>query len=326
MKGRRPQQYRIRRILEMIREGNSRGELRNTGWFRRELEVSARTIANDLDYLRDDLNAPIEYDPCRHGYRLADPTWDLPPTQLCGREVAAFAMAARLLRAFRGTPVEKDMRAAMSKIEHSLEGKLTFEHAGLLERFSVLGDDYAAIDTEVWEATADALVRNETMEVDYVKFNGQQGAYRLDPYHLVAYHGDWYLLAYHHRRASLATFALSRVRRAAATGCRFELPPDFDPAERLRDGFGITGGEQRIRVRLRFAPKVASYIRHRVWHRGQQMIDRRDGGVELRFETTGWKEVVRFVLSWQPDVQVLAPKALRDRVAAKMREALRAGS
>lgn len=45
--------------------------------------------------------------------------------------------------------------------------------------------------------------------------------------------------------------------------------------------------------------------------------------VDLRMETTGRKELVRWVLSWMPDVRVLAPKSLRDRVALKLEEGLR---
>ena len=36
----------------------------------------------------------------------------------------------------------------------------------------------------------------------------------------------------------------------------------------------------------------------------------------------GWNELLRRVLSWQPDCRVLAPARLRERVRAKMREAL----
>jgi len=39
-------------------------------------------------------------------------------------------------------------------------------------------------------------------------------------------------------------------------------------------------------------------------------------------ETTGRKELVRWILSWMPDVQVLAPKSLRDRITQKLKEGL----
>jgi hypothetical protein len=41
-------------------------------------------------------------------------------------------------------------------------------------------------------------------------------------------------------------------------------------------------------------------------------------------ETKGRKEQVRWVLSWMPDIKVLAPKSLRDRIAEKRWDGLRA--
>jgi predicted DNA-binding transcriptional regulator YafY len=44
----------------------------------------------------------------------------------------------------------------------------------------------------------------------------------------------------------------------------------------------------------------------------------------VRLETTGRKELVRWVLFWKPVVKVLASKSLRDRIAEKLRDGLRA--
>ena len=43
----------------------------------------------------------------------------------------------------------------------------------------------------------------------------------------------------------------------------------------------------------------------------------------MRLETTGRKELVRWVLSWIPEVKVLAPKSLRDRIVEKLQDGLR---
>jgi len=42
----------------------------------------------------------------------------------------------------------------------------------------------------------------------------------------------------------------------------------------------------------------------------------------MRLETSGHKELVRWVLSWVADVEVLGPGSLRDRVREKLREAV----
>ena len=152
--------------------------------------------------------------------------------------------------------------------------------------------------------------------------DGTRRSYLLDPYHLIAHHGEWYLLALHHLRRRVASFALSRMLTLRFTGEFFAVPDSFDPVAGLKAGFGITGGDRPYKVRLRFSPKVAAYIRHRVWHPTQQLQERADGSLDLSMETTGWKSLVRWVLSWQPDVKVLAPKRLRERVEEKMRQGL----
>ena len=75
----RPQYYRIKRIVDMVREGSAEGYLPSRSDFRRELEVSPRTLARDLDFLRDEERAPIEYDARAHGYRLTDETYRAAP-------------------------------------------------------------------------------------------------------------------------------------------------------------------------------------------------------------------------------------------------------
>lgn len=41
-------------------------------------EVSERTVARDIEFIRDRLQAPLEYDTERRGYHYSEP-WDLPP-------------------------------------------------------------------------------------------------------------------------------------------------------------------------------------------------------------------------------------------------------
>ena len=109
----RSQYHRLRRIIAMVREGMAGGRLPNRSDFRRELEVSPRTLARDLDFLRDEEHAPIAYEPARHGYRLTDATYDLPPVNLSRREVFSFSLARKMLHSFEGTPLEMDMRSTL---------------------------------------------------------------------------------------------------------------------------------------------------------------------------------------------------------------------
>jgi len=322
--GSRPQYYRIRRMVEMVREGAENGYLANSSDFVKAFEVSRRTVARDLDFLRDEERAPLAYDGARHGFRLTDETYTLPPVTITRREAFSFGLARKLLAHYEGTPLHLDMRAVLDKIAESLEGDITIEPNWLSEHVGVLPEDRVRIDPEIWSALAGCVERREAIRTTYQTFDGRVSEYELHPYHLLAYHGNWYLMAWNVEKKSVATFALSRFRRVEGTGGRFTRPTDFSPEAYARQAFGIVGGEKPIRVRLLFEPKLAVYITERQWHPSQEFRSRQDGCVEMRMETTGRKELVRWVLSWMPDVKVLAPKSLLDRIEEKLRDGLRA--
>jgi predicted DNA-binding transcriptional regulator YafY len=279
-------------------------------------------VARDLDYLRDEENAPLAYDEARHGYVLTDETYALPPVNISRKEAFSFGLARNLLAHYEGTPLHLDMKAVLDKIAESLEGEVTLEPDWLSEHVDVLPEDRVRIDPELWGRMVGFIERRESIRARYQTFDGRESEYRLHPYHLLAYHGNWYLLAQNVEKNRMATFALSRFREVEGTGESFQRTPDFDTKAYAREAFGITRGEKTLRVRLLFEPKLAVYIMERDWHTSQTFKKRPDGRVEMRLETSGRQELIRWVLSWMPDVRVLAPNSLKDRIEEKLRDGL----
>src|SRR4051812_21178840 len=104
----RPPLARMMAIDSAIREGG----LPNPTSLARQLEVAPRTVRRDLTYLRDRLHAPVRFDPARNGYVYTEPSYRLPFLQLTEGELVAVLLAERLLRQYRGTPYEQDLRRA----------------------------------------------------------------------------------------------------------------------------------------------------------------------------------------------------------------------
>ena len=92
-------------MVQMVREGSGGGEPPNSSDFMAEFGVSRRTVARDLDFLRDEERAPLTYDDVRHGFRLADETYTLPPVTITRREAFSFGLARKLLAHYEGTPL-----------------------------------------------------------------------------------------------------------------------------------------------------------------------------------------------------------------------------
>ena len=319
----RPQHYRVRRILQLVREGISSGRLANSSDFMADLGISRRTVARDLDFLRDEERAPLEYDGQSHGFRLTDETFTLPPVTIRRKEAFSFGLARKLLAHYEGTPLHLEMRSVMDKISESLEGDITIEPGWLSDHVGVLAEDHVMIDPAIWSLLVEYIERREVIDAEYQKFTGQVSRYELHPCHLLAYHGNWYLIAKNVAKDLMETFALSRFHSIKRRGLIFTRPVSFDPETYARRAFGITGGEKPFRVRLLFESKVAVYITERQWHPSQKIRRHADGRIELSMVTTGRKELIRWILSWLPDVKVLQPKRLHERIVVKLREGLK---
>ena len=173
--GSRPQYYRIRRMVQMVRESPKSGSLPNSSDFMEEFGVSRRTVARDLDFLRDEERAPLEYDDTRHGFRLTDETYTLSPVRISRKEAFSFALARKLLVHYEATPLHLDMRSVLDKIAESLEGDITIEPDWLSEHVGVLPEDQVRIDPEVWAQLAGFVERREAIRAGVPHVPGWSG-------------------------------------------------------------------------------------------------------------------------------------------------------
>ena len=83
------------------------------------LEVSERTIFNDIAFLRDRYHAPIEFQKDK-GFHYTDPDWRLPSISLSKGELFALTLGARMLNAYGGSTYAKELESAISKLAERL--------------------------------------------------------------------------------------------------------------------------------------------------------------------------------------------------------------
>ena len=149
--------------------------------------------------------------------------------------------------------MEMDMRSVLAKIADNLEGTVSLNVESLTDQFTVLSEDHARVDPEVWQRAGRAINHRERLRLRYQRFDGATRDYLLEPYHLVAYHGNWYLLALNTAAGRLETFALSRCRSLAGTGQHCARRAGFSGPAFFKDAFGNSQAEKPWKVCLLFA-------------------------------------------------------------------------
>ncbi len=280
-----------------------------------ELEVSAKTVQRDIDFMRDRLGLPIEYDPGRCGFHYTQAVTSFPSIEVSEGEIAALFVAQKALAQYRGTPFERPLRSAFRKITDSLKDRVSFSWSEMEDAISFHSVGASVSDLELFETVSQAVLRSVELTFDYRKLNSSRYEIReVRPFHIASLENQWYLFAEDLQRRQLRTFALPRMRNARASTTRFRRPANFSIAKVLRGSFGVFSGGKEHRVRLQFDAFAGRLVGERTWHESQQIRTARDGSVTLELQLGGLEEIERWVLSWGVHVRVLAPQALVDSV------------
>lgn len=285
-----------------------------------ELEVSSKTIQRDLEFMRDRLDFPLEYDGARFGYHFTRPVAEFPPLVITEGEVAAVLIAQKALQQHRGTAFEAPLRAACRKIATSLGGAISVHIAELDAAISFRSAGECEVDVAVFDAVSRATLRRLEIAFHYHKLGSAQVELRqVRPYHLGCVENQWYCFGYCLARGQMRTFALPRMREVSVSRTDFVVPPDFSITAHLAQSFGVFSGEEAarpLRVRIHFDAWAARLVRERLWHGSQVLTVRPGGELELALTLGGLEEIERWVLGWGAHARVLAPKRLRERVRA----------
>jgi predicted DNA-binding transcriptional regulator YafY len=287
-----------------------------------EWEVSDKTIQRDIDYLRDEHKAPIAYDALKHGYFYTEANYSLPAISISESDLFSIYIGQTILGQFRNTPLFRKLNSVFDKVKASLPEKTGVNPAWLTERILVFPEPATTVNSDIWEVIAKAIRENRSLSIRHATARpGSEtaGERKVDPYYLVSYKGEWYLSSYCHYRKAIRTFAVSRITHASVLDTTFCIPAGMTKAKMFGDQFGIIWKDKFYKVRIRFTPEVAPYIRERQWHSSQKVKDLRGGGLILEFTTNHLNEVKDWVLSWGPGATVLAPAAL----VAKVKEGLK---
>ncbi len=309
----RPPLERMQRMHQTLHAGG----YPNANTFAAELEVTTKTIYRDVEFMRDRLGLPIEFDKLRNGYYYTEEVNAFPTFQITEGELFALIVAEKALQQYRGTSFEKPLLSAIRKMEQALPDTISLNLADVEQTISFRTTAEPVLNLGVFDMLAKATAARRQLELAYRK-PGQAAPERrvVDPYHLANINGEWFLFAYDHGRKDVRTFAPARILEVKETGKTFARPQKFSLEKRLRDSFGVHSAEGQFDVCIRFDASIADYIREKRWHASQKATDLPDGGLELRMKLSSLVEVERWVLAWAGRAVAVEPKELVEAVRA----------
>jgi predicted DNA-binding transcriptional regulator YafY len=309
--------YKIQQLLHRSKVVSARR-------IRDELEVSPATFKRDLEYLRSRLNIPIVWDREHNGYRF-DPeaqAQELPGLWFSADEIYALLTMKQLLEGLQPgllgphvEPLLKRLTTAIGSQDHPADE--------VARRIRILHMAHRAVPLKHFQAAAQALLERRQLAITYyTRTRDEQTQRVVSPQRLVHYRDNWYLDAWCHLREDIRSFAVDAIRAAQILDQPAKEVPAAELDVVLGSGYGIFSGRATQWARLRLTPQRARWVAAEVWHPEQRSSFQPDGSYLLEVPYSDDRELVMDILKHGPDIEVLDPPLLRERVQALLNEAL----
>lgn len=283
---------------------------------------SRATVYRLLHVLENYLHAPIErrHDPDGFKYRT-DAAYELPGLWFNAEELQSLLVFQHYLKELEPGLLGEQLAPIAVRLDELLKHK----RLGLGElnaRVRVLG--MAARPAGAWfRVLAGATLQRRRVRIRYHSRGKDQITEReVSPQRVTRYRDNWYLDAWDPLRESLRTFSIDRVLHAAELAQTAHDVPEADLERHLASSYGIFAGKANKTALLRFSALRARWVADERWHPEQSGQLLTDGRYELRIPYRDSRELVMDILRHGPEVEVVAPDALRAEVADALRRAL----
>ncbi len=280
-------------------------------------DFSIRTLQRDIKTLRLDYHAPVEVI-SRKYYRYQDPSFSIHGRSISSEELRVLKDVAQLLNGFGNFKQVEDFqeiiqRLTLGRSEGILsDNEIVFHHhPPFLQGEEWINPLFSFCDLEV------------PIELDYKPFAKDAFRLQMSPYFLKEYNGRWFVFGWDHDKSRVATLAVDRIESLKKSGGAIKYDARLAPilkkklAQIIGVSLDIEAEPQEVIIKL--SPARAPYLFTKPLHTSQQMLSEdAEGACVFSLQVIPNKELTTILLSFGPDLQVLAPDWLKEDLISKL--------
>lgn len=288
-----------------------------------ELEVSEASVKRDLAFLRDRLGCPLEWDRRARGWVIRDDLaeggrFELPGVWFDSSEVFALLTMLHLVEGVQPGLLEEHVGPLKSRLRSMLaEG--TKSTRPIERKLRLIHFAPRKVEPKHFQMIAGALLYSKRLRLQYWNRDRKESSDReISPQQLVHYRENWILDAWCHDKRALRSFALESILSVRVLSDAALEVSQQEMQEHFRSGYGIFAGAARHRARLKFTSGRAQWVDKETWHHDQLSEYLPDGSYVLEVPYSNDQELVMDLLRHSPEVEVLGPPELREKLHAAL--------
>jgi predicted DNA-binding transcriptional regulator YafY len=207
----------------------------------------------------------------------------------------------------------------LNRVEKLLEGGNS-SAAEVKKRIRVISPGHRALEHDDFGQISQAVLQRKRLHIRYyARGAGETSERDISPQRLVHYRENWYLDAWCHLRKGIRSFAVEEIQTVKTLDESTKEVADEELDKALGSSYGIFSGVATQIAKLRFTPARARWVRRETWHPEQKASFDKQGRYTLELPYSDDRELVMDILRHVPEVEVLAPKALRDKLMQRLK-------
>ncbi|MBT1704884.1 helix-turn-helix transcriptional regulator [Chryseosolibacter indicus] len=283
-----------------------------------DIFVKERTVKSDLALMRNDeiigYKAPIVYCPRNRGYYYADPEYSIDVIPLNDEEIRSLTFAVNMVNRYRGAQVVKQFEGTLHKVSKIVQ---QLKNASGPTR-SFIGFEnvpyYKGMD--FFDIILEAVDEKRALVIHYKRFQKERGDVHIfHPYLMKEYMNRWYVLGYSERRKWVITLGLDRIEKIEPSTSDFIVNTFLDAETYFNNTLGITHTPGKAEdIVLRFSSTQANYIKTQYLHHSQETLEEDEDGLKIVLKLKINFELISKLMAFGPDVEVLKPIKLRNKI------------
>lgn len=286
-----------------------------------KLEINIRTVYRYIDKLSAS-GVPIISDTGHNGGYTLLQNFIKAPLFFDVEEQTALLQAANLAKE-AGYFLDGALSRATRKLKLHLNQDQEKALAKYLEGFDVITPIYKSIIEPTLKRIKESMVNELAVEIEYqTKQEAQARCRIIDPYGIVYWNNNWYVIAYCHLRKEIRCFRVDRIANVVTTDMRFTRPEGFSAGDFFISGIVPPAENNKKLMELIISGKTSALddlCQH--WFLGHYLKERTLKKAIFLLQNEVIDTYIPYLLlPYGKSIQIIKPLSLKPKVVEVLEE------
>ena len=298
--------------IELLKILYSRSRIVSVNELSDVLETNPRNIPEYVSELRD-CGYNIKTIHGRYGGYLLERHSTFPALKLTDAEREGLMAGYEYLLARNDFMEKSDYGRAMGKITSAIMSRDTMTDDTLIANRFPLAMPQEELEGR-YLAIQQCIANKTVLNIEYLSQNNEVSNRSIHPYKLFMYNNAWFVLGFDESKGDVRYFKINRIQKFDVQTRKFRVLLYYNESDYL-DEYGMKNNGEWYPIKLKLTGNYAMLVKERIYGKDQkvEVVDERTTILSCRMQNKD--NILKFVLGYGVDCEVLEPEWLKEKVA-----------